>query len=46
VQAIELLREVTGKTAANPERTWHELEERLRGCDRSALNAIARQEAA
>lgn len=44
VQAIELLREITGRTAADPERNWAEIEDRLRRCYRSASAASAAPE--
>jgi hypothetical protein len=40
VQAIELLREITGESAADREHNWREIEDRLRRCYRSALDAI------
>jgi hypothetical protein len=40
VQAIELLREITGNTAIDPARNWSELEKRLQACYRSVRAAI------
>jgi hypothetical protein len=39
-QAIELLREITGGTAADPGANWRELEQRLRACYRSVSAAM------